>query len=139
MSDYKVRQDKNVSLNMPQSVAFGSIFGVAVTVVLLIAFALVLTFSAISDVAITVFSYLSTIVGAFAGSYFASGKIRKNGLFVGFLTFALYLLIMFIIKVIFSVLGDVTVWTLAYVGVTLLFCLIGGVAGVNTNSHKKNN
>lgn len=80
--------------------AEGVLRGFIITVVLLLIFAVIMTFTEVSERASSIFYLVTTILSIMYGSIYAVRKIKKRGWLIGILVTVLYLLVLYIVSII---------------------------------------
>lgn len=114
----------------------GSVFAIIISLILLFIFALLLTYTDISET--TMIPVVITIVGIsiLIGSMVSTRTISKNGLLNGGLVGLIYGIILYLSSSLCLVGFSLTVYSLVMIAVAIITGMVGGVIGVNLN-HKK--
>lgn len=114
----------------------GSVFAIIISLILLFIFALLLTYTDISET--TMIPVVITIVGTsiLIGSMVSTRTISKNGLLNGGLVGLIYGIILYLSSSLCLVGFSLTVYSLVMIAVAIITGMVGGVIGVNLN-HKK--
>lgn len=114
----------------------GSVFAIIISLILLFIFALLLTYTDISET--TMVPVVITIVGIsiLIGSMVSTRTISKNGLLNGGLVGLIYGIILYLSSSLCLVGFSVTIYSLVMIAVAIITGMVGGVIGVNLN-HKK--
>ncbi|MDW8799920.1 TIGR04086 family membrane protein [Clostridium sp. A1-XYC3] len=80
--------------------AEGVLRGFIITVVLLLIFAVIMTFIDVSESVSSMFYLITTLLSIMYGAIYAVRKIKRRGWFIGILVTLLYLSILYIVSVI---------------------------------------
>lgn len=107
--------------------AEGVLRGVIITVVLLLIFAVVMTFTEVSEKASSTFYLVTTILSIMYGSIYAVRKIKRRGWLVGIIVTILYLLVLYIVSVIS---GNPSVVGADRIPRILLAVIVGALSGI---------
>lgn len=110
----------------------GTMISILLTLILLFIFAVVLTYTNISESTIPAVIIVITAISLLMGSSIANRKIRKNGLINGAIIGVIYLLIIYIISSIISGTFGMNFRSILMVFIGILFGILGGIVGVNT-------
>lgn len=111
----------------------GSLFAILVSLILLLIFALLLTYTELSEDTIT--PVVITIVGIsiLVGSGISTRSIKKNGLLNGGFVGLIYIFILYLASSLGIIGFSPTVYSLILLGVGVLTGMVGGIIGVNIN------
>jgi putative membrane protein (TIGR04086 family) len=101
------------------------------TIILLLIYSCVLTFTNISENTMTTVISLITAISILIGSSIGNYKIKKNGLLNGGLVGGIYLLIIYLISSILNWQFGLNFESLILIAVGIIFGIIGGIIGVN--------
>lgn len=107
--------------------AEGVLRGFIITVVLLLIFAVIMTFTEVSERASSVFYLVTTILSIMYGSIYAVRKIKKRGWLIGIIVTLLYLLVLYIVSI---VSGNSSVIGTDRVTRVLLALIVGALSGM---------
>lgn len=110
----------------------GSSFAIVISLVLLLIFALLLTYTELSEN--TMVPVVTTIVGIsiLVGSMASTRKIKKNGLLNGGLVGLIYTIILYLASSGCLGLGfSLTMYSFVMLAVSIITGMIGGIIGVN--------
>jgi putative membrane protein (TIGR04086 family) len=80
--------------------AEGVLRGFIITVVLLLIFAVAMTFTEISETVSSVFYLVTTLLSIIYGTVYAVKKIKRRGFLIGIIVTILYLIVLYIVSVI---------------------------------------
>jgi len=110
----------------------GSIISIILTMILLFIFAILLTYTNISENTIPAVIIVITAISLLIGSSIASRKMKKDGLVNGAIIGGIYLLTIYIVSSIISGNFNMNIKSIIMIGVGTLFGILGGIVGVNT-------
>ena len=110
----------------------GTMVSIGVTLVLLLIFATILTYTNIAESTIPAVIIVITAISLLIGSTIASRSMRKNGLLNGAMIGTIYLLIIYIISSIIGGSFAINLKSIIMIIAGMLFGIIGGIVGVNT-------
>jgi putative membrane protein (TIGR04086 family) len=98
-----------------------------ITVLMLLIFAVIMTFVEVDEYMSSIFYIVTTILSIMYGAIYASQKIRKKGWFIGIVVALLYVLILYVVSVIS---GNSAV--IGYDGIKrfVLALLVGSISGM---------
>lgn len=111
--------------------AEGVLRGFIITVVLLLIFAVVMTFIEVDEGASSMFYLITTLLSIMYGSIYAVRKIKRRGWLIGIIVTLLYLLILYIVSIISgnsSVIGTDRIMRFL---LALIVGALSGMIGVN--------
>lgn len=103
------------------------------TIILLLIFSAILTFTNINEDVINPVIITVTGISILIGSSIGNNKIKKNGLLNGALVGAIYILIIYIISSLLNWRFGLNLQSLIMIVVGMIFGMLGGVIGVNKN------
>lgn len=121
--------ENNFFINLIKGVGIAFIF----TIILLIIFSAILTFTNINENVINPVIITITGISILIGSSIANNKIKKNGLLNGALVGAIYILIIYIISSLLNWRFGLNLQSLIMIVVGMIFGMLGGIIGVNKN------
>ena len=121
--------ENNFFINLIKGVGIAFIF----TIILLIIFSAILTFTNINENVINPVIITVTGISILIGSSIANNKIKKNGLLNGALVGAIYILIIYIISSLLNWRFGLNLQSLIMIVVGMIFGMLGGIIGVNKN------
>ena len=110
----------------------GSIISIILTMILLFIFAILLTYTNISENTIPAVIIVITAISLLIGSSIASRKMKKDGLVNGAIIGGIYLLTIYIVSSIIGGNFNMNIKSIIMIGVGTLFGILGGIVGVNT-------
>ena len=104
-----------------------------ITIVLLLIFSAILTFTNINENVINPVIITATGISILVGSSIGNNKIKKNGLLNGALVGAIYILIIYIISSLLNWRFNLNLQSIIMIAVGMVFGMIGGIIAVNKN------
>ena len=110
----------------------GTMISIILTLILLLIFATVLTYTTVAENTIPAVIIVITAISLLIGSSVVGRKARRNGLLNGATIGIIYLLLIYIIS---SILGGnftLGIKSIIMIIVGILFGILGGIVGVNT-------
>lgn len=102
-----------------------------ITLVSLVIFSAILTFSNISETIINPVIITLTAISILIGSSIGNNKIKKNGLLNGALIGAIYMIIIYLISSLLNWRFSLNLQSLAMIIIGMIFGMLGGIIGVN--------
>lgn len=109
----------------------GSAISIITTLILLIIFSLVLTYTNINESTMPTVIIIITAVSILIGSQIATGNIKKNGILNGVIVGLIYVLFLYILSSIVTKNFSLNNYSIIMILVSLLIGGIGGIIGVN--------
>lgn len=109
----------------------GSLISIIATIVLLMIFATVLTYSNINENSIPTVIIVVTALCILIGSQITTSKIKRNGIVNGALVGAIYILALYLISSIISKDFSLNIYSIIMMATSILIGGIGGIIGVN--------
>lgn len=109
----------------------GSLISIIATIVLLMIFATVLTYSNINENSMPTVIIVVTALCILAGSQITTSKIKRNGIVNGALVGAIYILALYLISSIISKDFSLNIYSIIMMATSILIGGIGGIIGVN--------
>lgn len=103
----------------------------AITLILLLIFSAVLTFSNISEEVISPVIITATAISILVGSSIGNNKIKKNGLLNGALVGIIYMVIIYLISSLLNWRFSLNLQSIIMIVVGMIFGMLGGIIGVN--------
>lgn len=101
------------------------------TVIMLIIFSILLTYTNIQESAINPVIMIITAISILIGSSLGNIKIRKNGLINGGIIGGIYIIIIYLISSILNWRFSLNEQSLIMIAVAIIFGILGGIIGVN--------
>ena len=109
----------------------GSLISIIATIVLLMIFAAVLTYSNINENSMPTVIIVVTALCILVGSQITTSKIKRNGIANGALVGAIYILALYLISSIISKDFSLNIYSIIMMATSVLIGGIGGIIGVN--------
>ena len=109
----------------------GSLISIIATIVLLMIFATVLTYSNINENSMPTVIIVVTALCILVGSQITTSKIKRNGIVNGALVGAIYILALYLISSIISKDFSLNIYSIIMMATSILIGGIGGLIGVN--------
>lgn len=109
----------------------GSLFSIVISLVLLLIYACLLSFTNISETTIIPVVIIISGVSILIGSSISSFKIKKQGMLNGTLVGLIYMLLIYILSSIFITGFGVDISSIIMILVGMITGMIGGIIGVN--------
>ncbi len=117
----------NIALNIFKGVVISLIF----TTIMLLIFAILLTYTDVSESTISTVIIIVTAISILLGSSLVNLKIKKNGLLNGAIIGASYILIIYLISSILNWRFTLNLQSIIMIAVGIVFGILGGIIGVN--------
>ena len=112
-------------------IAKGTGMALIISVICLIIFSLILTYTNISETMIEPVTIAITSISILLGSFLGNMKIRKNGLLNGGLVGIAYLLILYLVSSLLNWNFGLNMQSIIMIAIGIVFGILGGVLGVN--------
>ena len=112
-------------------IAKGTGMALIISVICLIVFSLILTYTNISETMIEPVTIAITSISILLGSFLGNMKIRKNGLLNGGLVGIAYLLILYLVSSLLNWNFGLNIQSIIMIAIGIVFGILGGVLGVN--------
>ena len=109
----------------------GSLISIIATIVLLMIFATVLTYSNINENSMPTVIIVVTALCILIGSQITTSKIKRNGIVNGALVGAIYILALYLISSIISKDFSLNIYSIIMMATSVIIGGIGGIIGVN--------
>lgn len=109
----------------------GTLFSIIISLVLLLIFALVLTYTNIPETTIMPVTLIITGISILIGSMISTRKIRKNGLLNGGTVGLLYIIFLYIVSSLCFVGFSITLNSFIMLAIGAITGIAGGIVGVN--------
>ena len=117
----------NIALNIFKGVIISLIF----TTIMLLIFAILLTYTDVSESTISTVIIIVTAISILLGSSLVNLKIKKNGLLNGAIIGASYILIIYLISSILNWRFTLNLQSIIMIAVGIVFGILGGIIGVH--------
>lgn len=109
----------------------GCAFAIIISIILLTIYALLLTYTSISETTITPVVLTITGISILIGSTISSRKIKKNGLIYGGAVGAIYIIILYLASSLCLTGFSLTLNSFIMLAVAIITGIVGGIIGVN--------
>lgn len=109
----------------------GTLISIIATIVLLMIFAVVLTYSNINENSMPTVIIVVTALCILVGSQITTSKIKRNGIVNGAWVGAIYILALYLISSIISKDFSLNIYSIIMMATSILIGGIGGIIGVN--------
>jgi len=119
------------SSNSLISILKGTILSIFLTLILLIIFALLLTYTNINENTMPAVIIIATAISILVGSQITTGKIKRNGIINGIIVGSLYIFILYILSSIITKDFSFSKYSIIMIITSVLIGGIGGIIGVN--------
>ena len=126
MENMQVNENKTI-INILKGVGISLI----VTVIMLIIFSIILTYTNIQESAINPVIMIITAISILIGSSLGNIKIKKNGLINGGLIGGIYIIIIYLISSILNWRFSLNIQSIIMIITSVIFGILGGIIGVN--------
>lgn len=117
----------NIFINLAKGIGIS----LAATLVLLIVFALILTYTNISETVISPVIMVITAISILIGSSIVNMKIKRNGLVNGGIIGGIYILTIYLISSILNWKFSLNLQSIIMIILAISFGILGGIIGVN--------
>ncbi len=126
MQAYKMEENKTII-----QILKGIGISLVTTLILLVIFALILTYTQVEEKTINPVIIIITALSILIGSSIVNIKIKKNGLINGAIIGGAYMLIIYLISSILNWKFGLTAQSIIMITVGMVFGILGGILGVN--------
>lgn len=109
----------------------GSVGGIILTLILLLIFAAVLTYTNIEESTIKPVIIVITVISILVGSSISTLKIKKNGMINGAMVGLIYILTIYLISSITGSGFALNIYSIIMIIAAIISGVIGGIIGVN--------
>lgn len=109
----------------------GSAFSVVITLILLLIYSALLTYTSLNENTMPIFIIAITVISILAGSLISSLNIRKNGLTNGALVGLVYILVIYLLSSVISKNFSLNMYSIIMMIASIMAGAIGGIIGVN--------
>jgi len=109
----------------------GSVFAILATLVLLIIFAVLLTYTNINENTMPTVIIIVTALSILIGSQLTTSKIKKNGIINGALVGIIYIAFLYLISSIVTKNFSLNNYSIIMIATSIIIGGIGGIIGVN--------
>lgn len=126
MENYK--DDKQEIL---KALGKGLLISFVMTILILLIFSIILTFTNISEKTIVPVIIISTAISILIGSSISNIRIKKNGILNGALIGGGYILILYLLSSILNARFNLNIQSIIMISAGVVFGILGGIIGVN--------
>ena len=109
----------------------GSVIGIGISLILLFIFAIILTYTSVSENTINPVIIIISGVSILIGSSISTLKIRKNGLLNGAIVGLIYTLTIYLLSSITGSGFSINLYSLIMMIICVITGMLGGIIGVN--------
>lgn len=117
--------------NVITSIAKGVGIALITTLVLLLIFSIILTYTNVEEKVINPVIMIITAISILIGSSLANIRIKKNGLLNGGIIGGIYILTIYIISSILNWKFSLNIQSIIMIATAIVFGILGGIIGVN--------
>ncbi len=111
----------------------GAIFSILLSLILLFIFAMLLTYTSLSETTMIPVVTIIAGISIFIGSTISTIKIKKNGLLNGSLVGLIYILLLYLCSSIYFASFSININSIIIICASVVCGMIGGIIGVNLN------
>jgi len=122
---------KNSENNTIKNIFVGVGISFIFTIIALIIFSVVLTYTNVQENVINPVIMIITAISILLGSSIGNAKIKKNGLINGGIVGGIYILLIYLISSILNWRFSLNVQSIIMISVSIIFGILGGIIGVN--------
>ena len=126
MENMQINENKTLT-----NILKGVGISIITTVILLIIFSILLTYTNIQESVINPVIMIITAISILIGSSIGNIKIRKNGLINGGIIGAIYIIIIYLISSILNWRFSLNLQSIIMIITSVIFGILGGIIGVN--------
>ncbi|MBQ3145295.1 MAG: TIGR04086 family membrane protein [Clostridia bacterium] len=127
----KVSESLSESGNNIKKILIGSGVSIVITIIGLIIFASLLTYTAISESTIPTVTIVITVISILIGSSTSMSNIRKNGIINGSMIGLIYILTIYILSSLIEGSFSLNTYSIIMIIGSVLAGALGGIIGVN--------
>ena len=128
MIDIKIEKNNNTIIKIFK----GLIFSFVITLISVFIFAIILTYTNISEDIIPIVLVILTFVSILIGSMIGMKNIAKNGMLNGAIIGGAYVILLYSISSILNTGFSMNIYTIIMIIAGIISGIIGGIIGVNT-------
>lgn len=122
-----MEKESNVIINIAKGVGISLI----ATIIFLIIFSIVLTYTNVQESVVNPVIIVITAISILIGSSIGNCKIKKNGLLNGGLVGGIYILLIYLISSILNWNFGLDIQSIIFILISVAFGILGGIIGVN--------
>lgn len=128
MENIKMESSNNSMLKILKGILFSFI----ITLIGILVFSIILTYSSISETIIPIAIVILTFVSILIGTTIVMRKISKNGMINGGIIGGAYVILLYLISSIINTGFTFNIYTILMIIAGIISGIIGGIIGVNT-------
>lgn len=125
-----MEQESNMRLNI-NKVAKGSLISIVASIIGIILFSIILTYTKVPESAINTVTIIITAISILLGSELTTRNLKKNGIINGVLVGIVYMIIIYLLSSIITKNFRFNTSAIIMIGAGILAGGIGGIIGVN--------
>lgn len=126
MENMQINKNKSI-INIFKGVGISII----TTIILLIIFSIILTYTNIQESVINPVIMVITAISILIGSSLGNIKIKRNGLINGGIIGAIYIISIYLISSILNWKFSLNIQSIIMIAISIIFGILGGIIGVN--------
>ena len=126
MENLKINENKTI-----KNIMKGTGIALITTVLLLLIFSIILTYTNIDEKVINPVIMIVTAISILLGSSLGNIKIKKNGLINGGIIGAIYIITIYLISSILNWKFSLNIQSIFMIIIAIVFGILGGILGVN--------
>lgn len=119
------------STNNLRRILKGSITAIVITFVLLLIYAILLTYTNLNENTMSITIIIITAISILVGSFISSMNIKKNGLTSGMLVGLIYIITIYLVSSIIDQNFGLTMYSIIMIALSIVAGAVGGIIGVN--------
>lgn len=122
----KTKEERNII-----KIIKGSAISLILTIIMLILFSIILTYTNVNESIATPVIFVITIISILTGSIISVRKVKKNGLVNGAIVGGIYILTIYILSSVFVTTFALNMYAIIMIILSVLAGILGGIIGVN--------
>lgn len=126
MENLQINENKTI-----KNIIKGTGIALITTVILLLIFSIILTYTNINEKVINPVIMIVTAISILLGSSLGNIKIKKNGLINGGIIGAIYIITIYLISSILNWKFSLNIQSIFMILIAIVFGILGGILGVN--------
>ena len=126
MENAQINDNKTI-----KNIMKGTGIALITTVILLLIFSIILTYTNIQENVINPVIMIITAISILLGSSLGNTKIKKNGLINGGIIGGIYIITIYLISSILNWKFSLNIQSILMIGIAIVFGILGGILGVN--------
>ena len=126
MENAQINENKTI-----KNIMKGAGIALITTVILLLIFSIILTYTNIQENIINPVIMIITAISILLGSSLGNTKIKKNGLINGGIVGGIYIITIYLISSILNWKFSLNIQSILMIGIAIVFGILGGILGVN--------